>query len=208
MYNLGNDMTKMKMAALLLLTSVGTPYIYYGEEIGMTQNQVGDDIFKRAPMQWDTSESAGFTTGDMVWVDDGKWVPWRNNHQPWWQPMWNSAEDKAGQSVEGQLNEPDSLLNLYKKLIKIRKANPEFRSVQNSSIEFLDLEANVYAFKRIAANGEASLVIMNGSSVDPNEVVIEELQGKTIKNLLDDQEITFEDGKVSLEAGAFYILKM
>ena len=66
MYQLDNDPAKMKIAAVLLLTNIGTPYIYYGEEIGLTQNQEGDDIFKRAPMQWDTSNLAGFTTGDGV----------------------------------------------------------------------------------------------------------------------------------------------
>ena len=208
MYQLGNDPAKMKMAAVLLLTSVGTPYIYYGEEIGLTQNQTGDDIFKRAPMQWSSTKLAGFTSGDTVWVDDGKWVPWRKDHKPWWQEMWNKDEEKAAHSVEGQAGDPDSLLNLYKKLIAIRKANPEFRSLKDSSIEFLDQGEEVYAFKRIAENGETSLVIVNGSTIDTQEVAIEELNGKSVKDLLGDKEMSFENGKVKLEAGAFYILKL
>ena len=208
MHLLGDDAAKMKMAAVLLLTSVGAPFMYYGEEIGLTQTQTGDDIFKRAPMQWNDSAQAGFSTGDKVWVDDGKWVPWRKDHQAWWTPMWNAAQDKAAHSVAGQQADPNSLLNLYKKLIAIRKANPEFCNAENDSIAFLETAANVYAFKRTAPDGQASLVIMNGSLAEATETALEELKGKTFTNLLDGQDIAFADGNVSLAPGGFYLLKV
>lgn len=208
MHLLGDDAAKMKMAAVLLLTSVGAPFMYYGEEIGLTQTQTGDDIFKRAPMQWNDSAQAGFSTGDKVWVDDGKWVPWRKDHQAWWTPTWNAEQDKAAHSVAGQEADPNSLLNLYKKLIAIRKANPEFCNMANDSIAFLETAANVYAFKRTAPDGQASLVIMNGSLAEATETALEELKGKTFTNLLDGQDIAFADGNVSLAPGGFYLLKV
>ena len=95
-------MHKMKLAAnLLLLTTAGTPYIYYGEEIGLSQNQTGDDIFKRGPMQWNDEEYGGFTQGNSVWVDNGTWVPWRKNHFPWWKAFFESQK-KVTRSVEAQ----------------------------------------------------------------------------------------------------------
>jgi alpha-amylase len=47
---LGNNVSKSKLAAGVLLTLPGIPFIYYGEEIGMTSNS--DDPSKRTPMQW------------------------------------------------------------------------------------------------------------------------------------------------------------
>ena len=55
------SMEKGKLAAVLLLTSPGTPYIYYGEEIGMQGEKPDEDI--RLPMQWSADANAGFTTG-------------------------------------------------------------------------------------------------------------------------------------------------
>ena len=109
--------------------------------------------------------------------------------------------------MKGQLAEPDSLLNLYKKLIAIRQTHPEFRNANNDSIQFLNVPENVYAFKRLGTQGEWSLVLLNGSASEATETVIAELEGKTFTNLLDDQPLTFDGGKVTLAPGACYILK-
>ena len=61
MSQLGNDVNKAKVAAALLLTSPGTPFIYYGEEIGMSGMKPDENL--RRPMQWDSEKDAGFTTG-------------------------------------------------------------------------------------------------------------------------------------------------
>ncbi len=50
MSQLGGDVNKAKLAAFLLLTSPGTPFIYYGEEIGMQGKKPDENI--RLPMQW------------------------------------------------------------------------------------------------------------------------------------------------------------
>ena len=63
---LGGDTDKAKVAASMLLTSPGTPFIYYGEEIGMQGRKPDEDI--RLPMQWSGEENVGFS--------DGK--PWRS----------------------------------------------------------------------------------------------------------------------------------
>ena len=90
-----------RLAAVLLLTLPGTPWLYYGEEIGMKNGPGSDDRDKRTPMQWQPGASAGFSSG-----------------QPW-QPV-NS--DAATVSVQAEQGKMDSLLTLYQKLIAARRS--------------------------------------------------------------------------------------
>ncbi len=91
-----------KLAATLLLTIGGTPWIYYGEEIGQSDGDqsIGDRAHRR-PMQW--SASNGFSQST-----------------PWLQPQSQRFED----TVQGQAQDPDSLLNHYRAMIALRKAHP------------------------------------------------------------------------------------
>lgn len=167
-WELESDLNKMKLAALLLLTAEGVPYLYYGEEIGMTQKEKGDDIFKRAPMQWDTTEYAGFTSGKSVWVEEAAWFPWRKNHQPWWKKFWD-AQNKKSSSVEGQWEEEKSLLNFYKNLIALRKKHPEFHCFANASIEFFETgNENILAFRRVSEKDET--IFFLNCSPDTQEI--------------------------------------
>ncbi|WP_121610582.1 alpha-glucosidase [Mesobacillus foraminis] len=140
----GNDQKywkeSAKMLASLYFLMKGTPFIYQGQEIGMTNVQfpsiddyddVGmvnfyqvetekgrphEEIMKvvwtkgrdnaRTPMQWDSTDHAGFTAGTNTWIGVN--------------PNYSSI------NVESQLDDPDSILNFYKKLIVLRKENPLF----------------------------------------------------------------------------------
>jgi glycosidase len=129
------DPGKAKAAATLLLTSPGTPYIYYGEEIGMQGRKPDEDI--RLPMQWSSEEHAGFTTG----------VPWRD-----------PAGDYQQVNVAVQEDSADSLLNHYRELIRLRTESAALRSG-----EILLLETGnpgVYAVLRHTAD-QTLLVIVN-----------------------------------------------
>jgi alpha-glucosidase len=111
---------KAKIAATLLLTLRGTPFIYYGEEIGMhntriTKSQIRDPLGKRfwplfsgrdqarTPMQWNNGSNAGFTTGK-------PWLPLNS--------------DFRKRNVRMQESDPASLLNHYRNLIRLRKETP------------------------------------------------------------------------------------
>jgi len=97
---LGGDMARAKIAATLLLTLPGLPFVYYGEEIGMSGDK--PDPRLRTPMQWSAGHAAGFTTG----------APWEVL-QPDTQTINVATEDA----------DPSSLLNLYRRLISLRRSN-------------------------------------------------------------------------------------
>lgn len=115
---------QIKNAAILLLTLRGTPTVYYGEELGMTDveipaNRVQDPQEKnipgkglgrdpeRTPMQWDTSKNAGFSEGE-------PWLPLMENH--------------AEINVERQKQQPESMLNFYKRLIAMRNSEEALKT--------------------------------------------------------------------------------
>ena len=109
-----------RAAAMLLLTLRGTPTIYYGEEIGMVNGviapeQVQDPAEKnqpgigmgrdpeRTPMLWDSSASAGFSTGK-------PWLP--------------VNADRSKSNVASESADERSMLSLYRKLIRTRRNHP------------------------------------------------------------------------------------
>lgn len=126
-----------KMLATMCYMQSGTPFIYQGQEIGMLNNRLdninkfkdvvtfnNERLFKklgfsdkkildimnrtsrenaRTPVQWDSSENAGFSTAE-----------------PWFYVNPNYKEI----NVEDEEKDPNSILNYYRKLLKVRKENP------------------------------------------------------------------------------------
>ena len=95
---------KAKLAAGILLTLPGIPFIYYGEEIGMSGTKPDEKI--RTPMQWDDTQGAGFTTG----------TPW--------EPI---NKDFITVNVANQIGNQDSLLETYRRYIQLRNEHPALR---------------------------------------------------------------------------------
>ncbi|WP_257326178.1 alpha-amylase family glycosyl hydrolase [Pseudoalteromonas rhizosphaerae] len=122
-YQLAEHDDKAKLAAAMLFSSPGTPYIYYGEEIGLTQGGTGHDVYKRAPMQWDNSNQAGFTKAKTSWVEQSELFG--KDFTSWW-PEFLAEQLSAGdRNVKVQQADSDSLWRLYQHLISQKKQRPE-----------------------------------------------------------------------------------
>lgn len=135
MSELKNDVNKAKIAASLLLTSPGTPYIYYGEEIGMLGIKPDENI--RRPMQWNSEENAGFTTGK----------PWR--------PLDTNYKEV---NIELQTIDSSSLLSHYRELIEVRRTHSALRT--GTYYEVKSNDPSVYAALRVGGD-EILLVVIN-----------------------------------------------
>ena len=105
MSQLYGDLPSAKLAAFLLLTAPGTPFVYYGEEIGMTGVKPDERI--RTPMRWTAdAPAAGFSTAEP------------------WQPL---SDDPPEVNVATQLADPDSLLRVYGDLVRVRSQQVALR---------------------------------------------------------------------------------
>ena len=175
----GGNSELAKLLAVLIFTARGIPVTYYGEEIGMMegtgpirecQDPVGQryknvpqfllnalDIYVnrdgcRTPMQWDPGKHAGFSA-----TERSLWMPLSPNYQE--------------QNVEVLEDDPESILNLYKDLLQLRKSSP---SLIKGDLKLLESPADILAYDR-EISGEKTGIFMNFSErnicVDLNDPV-------------------------------------
>ncbi|MCG6147187.1 alpha-glucosidase [Leptospira levettii] len=157
-YEKGDEtLDRAKLAACMMLTLRGTPFLYYGEEIGMKRqkvpfNKIQDPVGKRywpfhpgrdperIPMPWDGSDTTGFTTG-----------------KPWL-PLY---EDSNTLNVESQKQDPNSLFFTYKKLIQIRK---DRKSLRKGKLKILLSDDKQALYYRRRDGKEETYIFLNFSS--------------------------------------------
>jgi len=186
MTQLSNSTAKANLAAELLLTLPGVPYIYYGEEIGMTGS--GADENKRTPLQWNNTSQSGFTTG----------APWRAVNS-----------DYLTKNIESQQVDPASLWNNYRKLIALRNNQSALRKGDYKPV--VSTSSSVISFLRqytteniiVATNASSSAVSnvqlsMTSSAITPGTYTLVELQGGTqIPNVVIDGSGNFSNVVIS-----------
>ncbi|HTK78061.1 MAG TPA: maltose alpha-D-glucosyltransferase [Gemmataceae bacterium] len=142
---LGNDRRKIELMLVLLFSLPGTPVLYYGDEIGMGDNfYLGDRNGVRTPMQWSADRNAGFS---------------KANPQKLYLPVIIDPEyHYESLNVEGQQNNPNSLLWFHKRLLAGRK---RYQAFGRGDLTFLHPENyKVLAFVR-RYKDEQILVIAN-----------------------------------------------
>lgn len=140
---LGQNESKMKLAAAIYLTLPGTPFLYYGEEVGMIGS--GPDENKRKPMQWTDGPGAGFTTGN-------PWYPLNANYT-----SYNLADMQA---------EAGSLWHYYRTLIAHRNREAPLRTG-----EYLAMQSGnnqVWAYGR-QQDGELLVIVHNFSGTEVSD---------------------------------------
>jgi alpha-glucosidase len=156
-----------KLMAALLLTTRGTPQMYYGEEIGMRTTDpariedVHDPIGKlgwpkekgrdgeRTPMQWDTAVNAGFTTAAKPWL-----------------PIPPSA---STYNVETEKKDPNSIFNTYKTLLALRRSEPALRDGSYTAID----ETNPYVFSFLRRSKGSTVLVSLNMSAEPRTISID-----------------------------------
>jgi alpha-amylase len=166
---LGNDRGKLRSAAAILLTLPGTPFVYYGEEVGLQNAPATNDEAKRTPMPW--TASGGFTTG----------TPW-HAYSP----------GLAAENVAAQLHDTGSLLTHYRKWIAARKGSA---ALSKGAITPLETDARILAFVR-EARGERVLVVHNVSGVVVEATL--PVRGRSFELLHGDAGASIDAGHVSL----------
>jgi alpha-glucosidase len=142
-----------KVGMLMLLTLRGTPTIYYGEEIGMVDVPVATADARdplehrepgrgrdgcRSPMQWDASPNAGFTAPDST-----PWLP--------------LAPDADTVNVAGQAEDPDSILSLTRRLLRLRKEHPVLNL--GDFERFGPTPEGTFAYRRIGPEGQLTVAL-------------------------------------------------
>jgi alpha-glucosidase len=146
-----------KVMAGLYLTLRGTPIMYYGEEIGMTNNDpkrkqdVKDPIGRvgwpnekgrdgeRTPMQWDESANAGFSKAK-------PWLPVPPGYKT--------------HNVADELKDPDSILNFYKLVLALRRNEPAL--AEGDYVALNESDPNILSYLR-RYKDEAVIVVLNMS---------------------------------------------
>ncbi len=190
-----------KMLAALNFMLRGLPFIYQGQELGMENTTFSsikevDDISTlneyqvalhaglteeealktvakhsrdnaRTPMQWSAEHGAGFTAG-----------------RPWLKVNPNYTSINAA----AQKDDPDSVLNFYKKLIALRK-NPEYKEtiVYGTLEPYLETQHNLMAYYR---TGDKTLLIIGNYQTSPQDAVLPSPYKKVLLNDYDDVELT------------------
>lgn len=152
-----------RVAAMLLLTLRGTPTLYYGDELGLSDvpipprqvqdpcelRQPGKGLGRdpvRTPMPWDASAQAGFSTV----------APWLPLNADW--PVRNVARQAA---------EADSILALHRRLLAVRRAHP---ALAVGDFALLDAEDDVLAYER--RHGAERLVVALNLGAQPQRLAL------------------------------------
>jgi glycosidase len=135
MTQFGNDPNKARVAASILMTAPGVPFVFYGEEIGLEGAKPDERI--RAPMSWSAEQNAGFTST----------APWEDLAPEW--EVYNVALET---------NDPTSLLSHYRSLIQARNQHAALRVGDYNLVT--PGNEGVYSILRVS-QGEALLAVVN-----------------------------------------------
>ena len=157
-----NGRRRIELMYGLLFSLPGSPFLYYGDEIGMGDNiYLGDRDGVRTPMQWSTDRNAGFSGADFA--------------QLYFPVIMDSVYGFQSVNVESQKRTSTSLLHWVQRAIELRRQHPVFRQ---GSLEFIKPEnRKIFAFTR-SYQEETVLCIFNLSrSAQPVELDLSKYQG-------------------------------
>jgi maltose alpha-D-glucosyltransferase/alpha-amylase len=158
-----NDRRKIELLKALLISMVGTPVLYYGDEIGMGDNVfLGDRDGVRTPMQWSFDRNGGFSRADPARL----YLP----------PIMDPVYGFSAVNVEAQSRSPSSLLNWMKRLVAARRSR---RAFGRGTLRFLyPANRKVIAYLRLYQD-EVILCVANlARSAQAVELDLSEFRGR------------------------------
>lgn len=183
---LRNDPDDLKMAGGLLMTLSGNPFVYYGEEIGMSSAGTKDEN-KRLPFIWSDTDTAGMTKGPK----DAE-----------------AGITSAFAGVEEQQADPDSILNYYKRALRLRNENPE---LARGTIEAVEALCDGHQAVITKTWEDSTIAVVYNTSDEAIEV---KLTGSAIDFMairgyltLHGEAITLENGVLTMPAQSICIMK-
>ena len=178
---LDNDKRKVLLAYSLLFTLPGSPILYYGDEIGMGDNiWLEDRNGVRTPMQWEAGAAAGFSAAPI---------------QSLYAPVIASELYGSRQvNVKSESADPNSLLNVIRRMIAARKGQAAFGW---GSFAWLDFHNQAVAAFRRTHDGETILAIHNLSDTKQKISFKTKKPVHSLTDLLTQKE--FVPGKENLE---------
>ncbi|KAD3456150.1 maltose alpha-D-glucosyltransferase [Arthrobacter yangruifuii] len=150
---LDNSRSEIELIHAMLLALPGSPFLYYGDELGMGDNIWLDDRdSSRTPMQWNPDRNAGFSTADpgKLYLPVVQSLVYHYNHV----------------NVEAQLASSSSLLHWIRQMIMVRRAHPAFGLGSYRNVP-TDAEAALAFVRELPDNnpegepGETMLCIFN-----------------------------------------------
>ncbi|MCM1105529.1 MAG: alpha-amylase family glycosyl hydrolase [Blautia sp.] len=181
-----SDPDKLKLAAGLLMMMNGSPFVYYGEEIGMKSSGTEDEN-KRLPMYWSDTDTTGITKGPAGSV---------------------GAPLSSLPSWEEQRADTDSLLNYYERALRLRNENPEIARGTVEKVESLCDGAQAAITKNYMDNTIGIVYNVSGE-----EITIS-LEGTVLSDMsirgyltLHQEKVSLEGQKLVLPPGSICILK-
>jgi len=161
---LENNRRRIELLHSILLSFPGTPFIYYGDEIGMGDNiYLGDRHGVRTPMQWSADRNGGFSRAN----------PSRLSSPVIMDPVFGYE----AVNVEAQRDDPSSLLNWMRQMIKLRRV---FKVFGRGSIEFLSpSNPKIVAYVRRYEDERVLCVANLSRFAQPVSLDLPQLQGVT-----------------------------
>ncbi len=175
---------RIQMAANLYILSSGSPFIYYGEELGLRGSRAGasTDANRRLKMEWGD--------GDTVADPEGA----------------SYGSDRVAATAAEQAADENSLYNYYKKVIMIRKANPVIARGTYTALSFPDTKLGGFT----AMDDEDMVMVLHNTTTEPITVELADVTGLEITGVraaigagdaaLDQTTLTL-DGQTSVVLG-------
>lgn len=196
-YLKGMGLSGTKMGAAMYMLVPGNSFIYYGEEIGLTQDaQAEGDEPKREPMIWDSENLPEITVNNMLTAD---------------------AEHAPYGGVKQQEDDENSLLSFYKRVIKVKNQNPAIaRGTITEEIEFDNQSLCGYI---VEYEGEKIAIVHNLSNEETLSAQSDKLSGAELRADLvasngdseeekPDEHISFSGDTVNLPPYSTAVLKL